>query len=63
MASLGGDNGGNTTKVIKEGLVATSVADIANFGILTREAKGSELTHEEMDRNITIALDVKIFDG
>ncbi len=35
---------------------------LAQFGILTRAAKGDELTFEEMDNNISTSLDVIAFD-
>ena len=36
---------------------------LEEFGILTRARKGEELTHEEMDRNISVALDAMVFNG
>ena len=36
---------------------------LALFGIVTRAAKRSELTHDEMDKNVAAALDVLVFQG
>jgi len=32
------------------------------FGIITRASKGAELSHEEMDNNVRVGLDVMLFD-
>jgi len=42
-------------------MIVLTEAQLAGFGIVTREAKGSELTHAEMDNNIKIGLDVSAF--
>lgn len=36
-------------------------SQIANLGIVTREAKGAELTHAEMDSNLMTELDIIAF--
>lgn len=42
--------------------VSITGVDYALYGLTTREGKGSPLTHEELDRNAIIHLDMRNFD-
>jgi len=38
-------------------------SDFAKYGLITRASKGAELTHQELDMNISIGLDIRMFDN